>query len=181
MIDLHQSGSGEDPLADLNNQLIAAIQQNDLETSRVMADRILKYIKANEDADEIILATSYYLTGIYFLQSGHTNDAIRYLSLASGLKEKHGEFDERYSKILYNLGVAYYLAGDFANQKHFSLASLEIEKKIYGESSPLLIQSCNLVAIACLGLQDYERSLEYSKLALNISRGDPPAILICRT
>ncbi len=171
-IDLQDGQKDTGTLKDLNSQLITCLQRDDMAESRIIVDKILKELNSSKDADKNTLASTYYLTGIFFLKSEITDKAIKYLNLAAAIKESRKEYDERYAKILYNLGVAYYAMGDFPDQKHFSAGSLEIEKKIYGESSPFLIKSCNLLALACVGLQEYEKSLEYSKFALNISRGD---------
>ena len=66
--------------------------------------------------------------------------------------------------------------GDFTNQEHYCVNSLEIEKNLYGESSPLIIKTCNLLALSYLGLQEYEKSLEYSKMALNIAGNNPESV-----
>ena len=92
------------------------------------------------------------------------------------LKEQQQEYDERYSRVLYNIGVAYYGMGDFTNQERYCVKSLEIEKNLYGESSPLIIKTCNLLAISYLGLQEYTKSLEYSKTALNIAGNNPASV-----
>ena len=63
------------------------------------------------------------------------------LNSLQGLKEKRKEYDERYANTLYNLGVAYNGMGDFISQEQYSANSLEIEKKLYGESSPLSDQN----------------------------------------
>ncbi len=71
------------------------------------------------------------------------------------------------------MGIAYYELGDFANQERYCVNSLEIEKNIYGESSPLLIRTYSILAIAYLQLQEYKKALEYSKIALEISGQNP--------
>jgi tetratricopeptide (TPR) repeat protein len=71
------------------------------------------------------------------------------------------------------MGLAYYELGDFANQERYCVNSLEIEKKIYGESSPVLIRTYSILAIAYLQLQEYKKALEYSKIALEISGKNP--------
>jgi len=47
--------------------------------------------------------------------------------------------DEIHAKCLFNLGIAYSKLGDFKLMEKYTLSSLEIEKKLYGESSPLLV------------------------------------------
>jgi CHAT domain-containing protein len=158
-----------DTLNYLNNQLISFLQNDDLINSRIIVGKILKKINITDAKENDALSSTYYLTGIFYLKSREFSDAVKYLTLSAGIKEQLNNYDERYARILYNLGVAYYSMGDYANQEHYALMSLEIEKKLFGESSPLLIESCNLLSIACLGLQEYEKSLEFSKFALNIS------------
>ena len=123
-----------------------------------------------------MLSDAYYLTGVYYLLSKSYSEAIRFLELTVRLKEQQNEYDERYSRVLYNIGVAYYGMGDFTNQERYCVKSLEIEKNLYGEFSPLIIKTCNLLALSYLGLQEYSKSLEYSKMALNIAGNNPASV-----
>jgi CHAT domain-containing protein len=168
--------AGQTPLDELNAVLKTYLQNRDLENSRRIAEKIVIKIGNNKISENETLSTSYYLVGIYYLFSKNYIESVRYLGLDARLKEKREEYDERYANTLYNLGVAYNGMGDFIGQEQFSASSLEIEKKLYGASSPLLIKTYLSLISACIGLQEYEKSLEYSKIALNISAGNPGAV-----
>ena len=160
---------GKESLSDLNFMLKTHLESYDLEKSQRIADIIVMRISDNNAIDHETLSDAYYLVGVCYLLSNNYSEAIRFLELTARLKEQQNEYDDRYARVLYNIGTAYYGMGDFTNQESYSVKSLEIERKIYGESSPLIIKTCNLLALSYLGLQDYSKSFEYSKMALNIA------------
>jgi CHAT domain-containing protein len=161
--------AGRESLDQLNISLRFYLMNEDLVNGRLAVEKILKKLRTAGPADDGTLSSTYFLAGIYFLKSNNNSDAIKYLALSAGIKEKLNEYDERYAKILYNLGVAYYNLGDFTSQEHYTAYSFDIEKRIYGESSPLIVKTCNLLALSYLSLQEYEKSLELSKMALSIA------------
>ena len=162
-------GDEKASLSDLNILLKSRLGHYDLEKSRRIVEAIVKKIDAGNINDNVVLSDAYYLVGVYYLLSNNNSEALRFLDLTARLKDQMKEYDERYSRVLYNMGVAYYGLGDFSNQERYSVKSLEIEKDLYGESSPMIIKTCNLLALSYLGLQEYAKSLEYSKMALNIA------------
>ena len=90
--------------------------------------------------------------------------------------------DSGYARILYNLGTLYGSLGDFKKHEDYSLNSLEIEKENFGESSPDLISTYVSLIIAYIELQEYEKAIDYSNIALNIANNNfdniPPVILV---
>jgi CHAT domain-containing protein len=166
----------QESLKELNIILKTHLQSGDLEMSQRIVKKIILKIGNNTTSESESLSTSYYLVGIYYLFSKSYSDAIRFLDLTAKLKEASREYDERYANTLYNLGVAYNGMGDFISQEQYSFNSLEIEKKLYGESSPLLIKTYFNLISACIGLQEYNKSLEYSKIVLAISGSNPGSV-----
>jgi CHAT domain-containing protein len=169
-------GAGAESLNDLNILLKTHLGSYDLEKSRSIAEMIILKIRDNNTIDHETLSTAYYLVGVFYLLSNNFSEAIRFLELTARLKEQQYEYDDLYAKVLYNIGIACYGIGDFTNQERYCVNSLEIEKKLYGESSPLIIRTCNLLALSYLGLQEYAKSLEYSKMALNIAVINPDSV-----
>jgi CHAT domain-containing protein/tetratricopeptide (TPR) repeat protein len=167
--------SGKESLDDLNALLIAHLQSGDLNYSKRDVEKIIRKVAGKGTFDNAAISASYYLVGVYFLVSKNFGEAIRYLKVSAGLKENRKEFDEQYAKTIYNIGAAYYGLGDFISQEQYSVNSLALEKKLYGESSPLLIKTYSSLAIVNIALQEYEKSLGFAKLALNIAVSNPGA------
>ena len=172
----NETNAGQESLDKLNNILRINLEKRDIESSRRVAEKIILKIKNGGNDENDALSTSYYLVGIYYHFLKNYNETIRFLELSARLKEQRGEYDERYARILYNMGLAYYDMGDFTNQERFCLQSLEIEKKIYGDSNPMLISTYSILVIAYLELQEYEKALEFSNIALKISDNSPVAL-----
>jgi CHAT domain-containing protein len=167
---------GQESLNELNIILKTHLQSGDLEKSRKIVERIILKTGNNIAGKNESLSASYYLVGIYYLFTKSYKEAIKFLELAVKLKEESREYDERYANALYNLGVAYNGMGDFISQEQYCSNSLEIEKKLYGDSSPLLIKTYFNLISSCIGLQEYEKSLEYSKIVLAISVSNPGSV-----
>lgn len=142
---------------------------------KVLTERILKIISVNNVGDSI-LCDSNYLIGIYYLITKNYNESIRYLDLCISLKTKMGEFDERFAKALYNLGVAYISLGDIKRHEEYSSESLEIEKKINGEASPLLANIYLSLGLGYSELQEYDKSLNFFNNALTIANCKPDSV-----
>ena len=69
--------------------------------------------------DEKVLPESYYYIAIYYSYTSGVNAAINYFNLCISLKEKNKENDDRMAKALYNIGVMYYMIGDFKKHEEY--------------------------------------------------------------
>jgi CHAT domain-containing protein len=158
-------------LKEQNDVLLALLYKRNVPESTKEAKKILRYIVANEAAaiDSTILGNSYYLLGASSILSDKYDEALHYLGIARDFKERRNEIDGRYSRILYNIGVVYDRLEDWNNAKKYSLASLEVDKKLYGSNSPDLIQTYANIISACIGLKEYDQIREFSNAALEIS------------
>jgi CHAT domain-containing protein len=168
---LHET-ENQEPLGEFNRSLLSSLQNNDLSSGERAVVKIETYLSENAVSDSSVYGDALYLSGVYYLMIGMYQKSLYYLDLARQIKENRGEFDVRYSKILYNLGVIYFQLGDYENDKKCSLASLELDKKFYGIDNPNLIQTyCNLLT-ACIGLKEYNKIVEYSNAALAIAENN---------
>ena len=131
---------------------------------------------SKKNMSDSLLSESYYLVGIYHMFTKSYKEAIPYINWCISIKEKNEEIDERYAKALYNLGIAYFYLGDFRKHEEYSFRSLEIEKKLNGDSSPLLFNVYFSLSSAYQELQEYEKALNYSNLALTIANNKPEII-----
>lgn len=161
--------SGQD-LEKLNSGLQAAITVNDTVKARLYLNLILKTLR-EENNDNIITSNSQYYIGVYYLSSGKNDEAINWLKLSASLCEQLKTNEVIHSKCLFNLGIAYSKLGDFARMEEFTLKSLEIEKKLYGEKSPLLLRGYSSLVNACFGLNEYNKAISYGNKALSLSGG----------
>ncbi len=87
------------------------------------------------------------------------NESVHSLGKCISYKVKNSEYDERYAKALYNLGLAYFNLGDFNKHEQYSSESLEVEKKLNGASSPVLTNIYLSLSTAYLELQEYDKAL----------------------
>jgi CHAT domain-containing protein/Tfp pilus assembly protein PilF len=169
--------SGE--IAKLNETLKKSLNNllsgGDTTQSRAIAKKIIERIRVSI-IDDSILYESYYLLGIYNLIVKNYNTSILYLDRCLLFKEKSGVFDDRYVKILYNLGVAYISIGDVKKHEEISSKSLEIEKKINGETSPLLASIYLSLGLGYSELQEYEKAVSYFNQALSIANEKPESV-----
>lgn len=157
----------------LNNALKSQLQSGNLSHGSEVVEKITRKIRNSTHIDTGTVSNSYYLVGLYYLFSKKFGKAIQFLEQAARIKEKSKEYDEQYAKTIYNIGVAYNGIGDFISLDQYCKNSLIIEKKLYGESSALLIKTYSSLAIANIGLKEYGKSLEYSKTALNLALSNP--------
>jgi len=156
----------------LNLKLKGNLLSGNFSLCKPIIETILMMV-SNSELDELTRSESYYLIGIYYSFTNEFSDAIQYLNLCIALKEKRKEYDELYAKALYNIGIMYFKIGNFNKHEEYSIKSLEIKKEIYGDSSPLLIDSYSSLAAAYIELQDYEKSLLYSNYGLAIATKHP--------
>lgn len=159
----------------LKSSLINVLSGSGTTQSKVIIESILQKIKTNNISDSV-LSESYYLLGIYYLLIKGYNESIPYFDLCITLKTRAGEYDDRYAKALYNLGVVYLNLGDAKKHEEYSTKSLEIEKKLNGASSPVLSSIYLSLGIAYLDLQEYDKSLTYFNNALAIADSKPDSI-----
>ncbi len=158
-------------LVQLNNSLRTLLISGDYSKCRPLVDRITRIVERNIN-DRSTISESYYFIGIYYSYTRAIQEAIRYMKLCIELKDQIAEFDERYTRALYNLGVFYSILGDFKRHEDYTLKALELKKKISGESSPLLIDIYLSIITAYIELQEYEKSISYSNTALLIGNNN---------
>jgi len=158
---------GSSEISQLNFSLQTALQKKDFEGSKLLVDLIIQKIN-NSKIENLSLSDSYYLTGVYFTLIRNPVKAIYYLKLSVTKREEKGVYDDRYARAFFNLGLAYSDLGDFKKLEDFNLKSIETWVKISGESTPVLIYSYLSLIVANIELQDYERAIYYSNIALKI-------------
>jgi len=155
----------------LNASLKSLLTSHDYAGSRLIVNIIIKKIK-EENINDKTLAESYYYIGVYYLLTSPVHEALRYLNLCISLKDKNQEHDDLYAKTLYNLGILYARLGDLKKHEDYSIRSLEEEKKIYGDASPSLIGTYSSLITAYIELQEYEKAINYSNIALTIANSN---------
>jgi CHAT domain-containing protein len=136
----------------------------------------IKQKTASRDVDSLAISDSYYLIGIGNLMSGNSINAVYNLESALSVREKTGVVDIRLGRILYNLGIASKGLGDYKKMEEYELRSLDIYKKILGEASPELIYPYLSLIVAYIELQEYEKAIGYSNVALVIAEGKPEGV-----
>jgi len=159
----------------LNVSLKSLLLSKDYIGSGLIAERINKIIRENS-IDDKTLSESYYFLGVYHSLTSPVHEAVRYLNLCLSLKDKNQEYDERYANALYNLGVLYARLGDFKRHEDYSIRSLEVEKKIFGNASPSLIGTYSSLITAFIQLHEYEKAINYSNIALMIGNNNPDSV-----
>jgi len=159
----------------LKSSLKTVISGGDTKQCRVIIEKIDKSIRAHDISDSV-LSESYYLIGIYHLLTKSFNESIRYLDLCISFKVKENEYDERYARALYNIGLAYLNLGELKRHEEYSSKSLEIEKKLNGESSPLLASIYLSLGGAYSELQENKKALNYYNNALTIADSKPDSV-----
>ena len=159
----------------LNSSLQEMLEKGDLAGSKLLSDQLLRKIN-NTDIDSTILSDSYYYIAVYYSFINNIDKSIKYFIIALEIREKLGVCDHRYAKGLYNLGILYDSRGDFKSHKEFSLRSIEVERKLYGNDSPFLLNSYLTLIKAYIDLQEYEKSLDFANIALGIINKDPYSI-----
>jgi CHAT domain-containing protein len=155
----------------LNSGLMAAMTNGDTLKSRLLVNSILKKLREN-NIDNLSSSTSQFYIGAYYLLSGNNSEAINWFKLSSSIRTQMNCDDEIHAKCLFNLGLAYYYLGDYRRMEQYTLESLEIDKKLYGESSPVLLKDLSTLVSAYFGLNEYNKAISYGNSALKLINGD---------
>src|SRR4030042_7037576 len=151
----------------VNTEFQNSITAGDTSKSRSLLNLILKMLRENDHA-QLTTSNSQHYIGVYYLLAGKNSDAINWFRLSSSIREQMNCRDEIYAKCLFNFGLAYNNLGDFRHMEEFTLKSLEIERQLYGESSPLLLRGFSSLVIAYFSLNDYSKAISYGNSALKL-------------
>jgi CHAT domain-containing protein len=166
----YAGGNSVQDLEKLNSGLQACITANDTAKARVYLNLILKTLR-EENNDNITTSNSQYYIGVYYLFSGNNSEAINWLKLSASMCEQLKTNEGIHSKCLFNLGIAYSKLGDFGRMEEYTLKSIDIEKKLYGDSSPQLLRGYSALVNAYYGLNEYNKAILYGNKALSLSGG----------
>ena len=179
LIETKSVGTSTKEVAELNEalktSLTKAISGTDTMQCRYLVEKINRKIIAN-DINGSVLSESYYLIGIFHLIKSDFNESIRYFNLCISYKVKESEYDERYAKALYNLGLVYLNLGDSKRHEEYSLKSLEIEKKLNGNSNILLFNTYLSLSSAYIELKEYDKGINYINNAIAFANSKPDSI-----
>ncbi len=173
------SPQGEYSLKSLNSLLRQSLTTGNSAGTRDYVNRILR-VAGQGVGDSSALSESYYLIGVYELISGNPREGIEWLGLAGSVIEKTGNQDDLYARTLYNIGVGYNALGDYRQMSSYILRSLELERKIYGNSSPSLVQGLSSLVTAFIELQEYDRAVSYGSEALALINRQVPGMFPVR-
>lgn len=156
----------------LNDSLLNCLTNKDLVSAEVFSEKLLKVIKDGNN-DNASFSESFYLVGVYFATVRDFKKAINYLNMCIALKEKVSEYDRVYMRAFYNLSVAYSNLGNFKKFEYNALKSLEIGKKIYGDSHQEVLYSYYSLGSAYIAIKEYEKALTNMNNALRIANEKP--------
>jgi CHAT domain-containing protein len=155
-------------LRKLNARFQASITAYDTAKSKLFLEAILKALR-EENNDNLTASKSQYYIGVYYLQSGKNSEAVNWLKRSASISERMKVVqDTIYSKCLFNLGIAYSHLGDYKRMEQYTLKSLEIEKTLYGETSPLLLGGLSALVDAYFSLNEYNKAIIYGNKAINL-------------
>ncbi len=157
-------------LAGLNQSLYNSIIRGDTAKARFIIRSVLIPVERT-GSDNLTISDFHYYTGLYYLITGQYGESEKQFNRASEIREYLGSYDTTYANLFYNLGVIYSILGDFSRMKQAILESIETEQRLYGESSPRLAQGFSSLATASMGLNEYERAIEYGNMGLKILSG----------
>ena len=163
-------------LKNLNSDFQRSITEGDTSGSRQILNLIYKNLR-KQNNDNLTVSNSQYFIGVYYLLQGNNIDAVRWLKLSLSIREQKMCYDTIHSKSLFNLGIAYSNMGDIRQMENYTLRSLEVEKKLYGEFSPLLLGSLSALVSAYVGLNEYAKAISYGDWALSLQKGNGPGFL----
>lgn len=167
------NGSMTDEIRKLNRSLQGLLAGGYSKNCQSIVDSIIQKIGENKTTDIKTLSESYYFVGVYYSIVKKYRESIKLLNLSVSIKGSTTEYNERYAKTIYNLGIAYNGLGDYNRSEAYCLISLELEKKFYGESSPELISTYSSLIIANIELHEYEKAISFSNTVLAIANKNP--------
>ena len=156
-------------LEKLNTDLHASIISGDTVKAKLLINSISRTLK-HKNIDSLIISDSHYYTGVFYIVTGKNSEGIKELKLALSVREQLESSDIIKAKCLYNIGLAYFNLGDFISMEQYTIKSLDLERKLYGEHSPLLLISLSSLVTANYGLDEYYRAIGYGNEALKIIR-----------
>lgn len=167
--------SKSDEIGKLNLSLQICLGKQDYVNSEQIVKLILEKIKESS-FESINISDSYYLVGIFCSSTKNLNKAINYLNLSITIRDKLKINDLRYCTAFYNLGIFYSQLGLYEKHEDYSLKALEAEKKLYGNESPLLVDTYTSLIAAYINLQQYEKARNIANIALTISNNNPDSV-----
>ncbi len=159
----------------LNDSLRLAISLKYYDRAGILTDKILSRLDKN-NTERHLLAESYYYIGIYFLYVDNYSEAVDYLNLFTALKADLNEYDDRLATAYYNIGIAYSRSGDYKRHAEYTIRSLDLEKKLFGESSPKVISTSSSLIIALINLKEYDKAIPLLNSTLKIASIYPDSV-----
>jgi CHAT domain-containing protein len=173
---LKKNGSLTEEIKHLNRLLQTLLAKGNTGSCQTVIDSIIVKTRDDTTIDIKTLSESYYFIGVYYSIVKQYLESIEFLNLSVSVKGSDIDKDYRYAKTLYNLGIAFNGIGDFNRYEYYCLRALELEKVIFGESSPDLISTYSSLIIANIELQEYEKAISYANIALTIANNNPDRV-----
>ena len=164
-------------LRSINSRLHKLNYEKDTASAHLKVDSLIFLINQKTKADSADLAYSCYLVGTYSLNHNNLNHALLYFKKAIEIYEKSGKnLKENYSNSLYNLSNVYNYLGDYSQALDYMIASVENDKRIYGDSSIKLMDGYLALSIISSNTRDYDKAILWINHGLRIAQLHPDTV-----
>jgi CHAT domain-containing protein len=151
----------------IGSRISSLISVNNIDGLLSLASSLQKSI-AEERLDSATLSEYYYYIGVCYLKSDKYNEAIENLNSSVSLKKMLRLTDEPYLKAIYNIGVSYYMLGDYIQVCNYMLDYINEGSEFYGQDHPEVAEAYITLIGATVECKDFENFPDYSAQILGI-------------
>jgi CHAT domain-containing protein len=159
----------------LNKYMLNSVDISYLRSKQPLVNSLITK-NENTEIDSLVKAESYYYSGLFFLLTGNARNAVEFLKLSYDIRNKKGIYDLRTAKILYNIAVSYSQLDDLYKVEEYALLSVNLYKKICGETSYELLDPYTALTSTYINLQETVKALDISNKALFIAENKSDSI-----
>jgi CHAT domain-containing protein len=158
------------------DEINLSVKNKDFDNGILLCQKLEPLLDTSKTDNKLLLSDGFYSIAKVYLITYKYPEAIRYFEKSARYREEAGISDLMYANCITNVGISWYLLGEYQNALKYGKKAVIIQRQLFAnDSSSLASYYLNLASIT-IELNDKKKALEYVEAGLLILKLYPDKV-----